>query len=217
MAIASYLDAREHLRAAAESGADAIHPGYGFLAESPDFAEAVVRAGLTWIGPPPAALRSGGDKLEAKRLAAAAGVPTIPEGDDPPLIVKAAAGGGGRGMRVVRSRAELAGALEAARREAQAAFGDDRVYVERYLERPRHSRCSCSPTPTDAFWRSANATARCSAGTRRSSRSRLLRASTRPCATTCSPRRSGSPRRSATAVQARSSSSSTGANSSSSS
>ena len=113
--IASYLDPREHLRAAAESGADAIHPGYGFLAESPDFAEAVVAAGLTWIGPPPAALRSGGDKLEAKRLAAAAGVPTIPEGDEPPLIVKAAAGGGGRGMRVVRARGDLAAALEAAR------------------------------------------------------------------------------------------------------
>ena len=136
--IASYLDAGEHLRAAAESGADAIHPGYGFLAESPDFAEAVLAAGLAWIGPPPAALRSGGDKLEAKRLAAAAGVPTIPEGDEPPLIVKAAAGGGGRGMRVVRARGDLAAALEAAKREAQAAFGDDRVYLERYLERPRH-------------------------------------------------------------------------------
>ena len=136
--IASYLDAREHLRAAADCGADAIHPGYGFLAESPDFAEAVTAAGLIWIGPPAAALRSGGDKLEAKRLAAAAGVPTIPEGDEPPLIVKAAAGGGGRGMRVVRRRGDLAAALEAAKREAKAAFGDDRVYLERYLERPRH-------------------------------------------------------------------------------
>jgi acetyl/propionyl-CoA carboxylase alpha subunit len=136
--IASYLDAHEHLRAAAECGADAIHPGYGFLAESPDFADAVDAAGLLWIGPPASALRAGGDKLEAKRLAAEAGVPTIPEGDEPPLIVKAAAGGGGRGMRVVRTRGDLPAALEAAKREAKAAFGDDRVYLERYLERPRH-------------------------------------------------------------------------------
>ena len=120
------------------SGADAVHPGYGFLAENADFAEAVEAAGLTWIGPPPEALRRGGDKLEAKRIAAEAGVPTMPEVDQPPLIVKAAAGGGGRGMRVVRTREELAPALEAARREAQAGFGDDRVYLERYLERPRH-------------------------------------------------------------------------------
>ncbi len=136
--IASYLDPAEHLRAARESGADAVHPGYGFLAENADFAAAVADAGLTWIGPPADALRAGGDKLEAKRIAAEAGVPTIPETDEPPLIVKAAAGGGGRGMRVVRSRAELEPALEAARREAKAAFGDDRVYLERYLERPRH-------------------------------------------------------------------------------
>jgi acetyl-CoA/propionyl-CoA carboxylase, biotin carboxylase, biotin carboxyl carrier protein len=136
--IASYLDAGEHIRAATKSGADAIHPGYGFLAESGDFAEAVEAAGLTWIGPPPEALRAGGDKLAAKRIAGEAGVPTIPEVNDPPLIVKAAAGGGGRGMRVVRSAAQLEDAVEAARREAGAAFGDDRVYLERYLERPRH-------------------------------------------------------------------------------
>ncbi|HVU76392.1 MAG TPA: biotin carboxylase N-terminal domain-containing protein [Gaiellaceae bacterium] len=136
--IASYLDPAEHIRAAREAGADAIHPGYGFLSENGDFAEAVAAAGLTWVGPPAAALRAGGDKLAAKRIAAEAGVPTIPEVDDPPLIVKAAAGGGGRGMRVVRTRDELDEALAAARREAKAAFGDDRVYLERYLERPRH-------------------------------------------------------------------------------
>ncbi len=136
--IASYLDPNEHIRAARESGADAVHPGYGFLAENGDFAEAVEAAGLTWIGPPPGALRAGGDKLAAKRVAANAGVPTIPETDEPPLIVKASAGGGGRGMRVVRSRDELGDAIEAAKREAKAAFGDDRVYLERYLERPRH-------------------------------------------------------------------------------
>jgi acetyl/propionyl-CoA carboxylase alpha subunit len=136
--VSSYLDADEHVRAARASGADAIHPGYGFLAENGDFAEAVERAGFTWVGPPAEALRAGGDKLAAKRIAAEAGVPTIPEASEPPLIVKAAAGGGGRGMRVVRSRAELDEALAAARREAKAAFGDDRVYFERYLERPRH-------------------------------------------------------------------------------
>jgi acetyl/propionyl-CoA carboxylase alpha subunit len=138
VAIASYLDAAEHLRAAAESGADVIHPGYGFLAESADFAAAVAGAGLTWVGPPADALRHGGDKLEAKRVAAEAGVPTVPETDEPPLIVKAAAGGGGRGMRIVRSREELADAIEAARREALSGFGDDRIFLERYLERPRH-------------------------------------------------------------------------------
>src|SRR5580765_6822588 len=138
VAIATYLDPDEYVRAAAESGADAIHPGYGFLAESAGFAETVRDAGLTWVGPPPEALRRGGDKVEAKRIASEAGVPTVPETDEPPLIVKAAAGGGGRGMRFVRSRNELPAALEAARREAQAGFGDDRVFLERYLERPRH-------------------------------------------------------------------------------
>ena len=140
VAIASYLDAAEHVRAAREAGADAVHPGYGFLAENGDFADAVLAAGLTWVGPTPDALRAGGDKLAAKRIAREAGVPTVPDGDGAgfPLLVKAAAGGGGRGMRVVRSASELDGAVEAAKREAQSAFGDDRVYVERYLERPRH-------------------------------------------------------------------------------
>jgi len=138
VAIRSYLDSEEHIRAAKHAGADAVHPGYGFLAESGDFAEAVEAAGLIWIGPPPDALRAGGDKLAAKRVAGEPGVPTIPEAFEPPLIVKAAAGGGGRGMRVVRTRDELDDALDAARREAKAAFGDDRVYLERYLERPRH-------------------------------------------------------------------------------
>jgi len=140
--ISSYLEAGEHIRAARESGADAIHPGYGFLAENADFAEAVVGAGLIWVGPPPEALRAGGDKLEAKRLAREAGVPVVPQGAPGeigfPLIVKAAAGGGGRGMRVVREPGELQEALAAAQREAKAAFGDARVFCERYVERPRH-------------------------------------------------------------------------------
>jgi acetyl/propionyl-CoA carboxylase alpha subunit len=140
--IASYLHSEEHVRAAHATGADAIHPGYGFLAESPDFAEAVEAAGLVWVGPPAEALRRGGDKLAAKTIAREAGVPVVPEGEPEvigfPLVVKAAAGGGGRGMRVVREPAALADALEAARREAAAAFGDDRVFCERFVERPRH-------------------------------------------------------------------------------
>jgi acetyl/propionyl-CoA carboxylase alpha subunit len=140
--ISSYLEDAEHVRAAQETGADAIHPGYGFLAENADFAAAVEAAGLTWVGPPPEALRAGGDKLEAKRIAREAGVPVVPEGEPDeigfPLVVKAAAGGGGRGMRVVRSPDGLDEALAAAQREAKAAFGDERVFCERYVERPRH-------------------------------------------------------------------------------
>jgi acetyl/propionyl-CoA carboxylase alpha subunit len=138
VAIASYLDGAEYVRAALEAGADAVHPGYGFLAESGDFADAVTAAGLTWIGPPAGVLRAGGDKVAAKQVAERAGVPTVPAAETPPLIVKAAAGGGGRGMRIVRTAAELDDALASARREAAAAFGDDRVYLERYLDRPRH-------------------------------------------------------------------------------
>ena len=140
--ISSYLDPAEQVRAAREAGADAVHPGYGFLSESAELAEAVLEAGLIWVGPPPAALRAGGDKLAAKETARAAGVPVLPSGTPEeigfPLLVKAAAGGGGRGMRVVRSPEELDEALAAARREAAAAFSDDSVFCERYLERPRH-------------------------------------------------------------------------------
>jgi acetyl/propionyl-CoA carboxylase alpha subunit len=140
--ISSYLHSEEHIRAAKQSGADAIHPGYGFLAENADFAEAVQAADLTWVGPPPDALRLGGDKLAAKRIAREAGVPVLPDGTPEeigfPLLVKAAVGGGGRGMRVVRSAAELQDALAAAGREATGAFGDGTLYCERYLERPRH-------------------------------------------------------------------------------
>jgi acetyl/propionyl-CoA carboxylase alpha subunit len=140
--IPNYLFSEEHIRAAKRAGADAIHPGYGFLAENPDFAEAVEAAGLLFVGPTPDALRKGGNKLEAKRIARKAGVPVLPAGEPEevgfPLVVKAAAGGGGRGMRVVRDPAELEEALAAARREAKAAFGDDTVFCERYVERPRH-------------------------------------------------------------------------------
>ncbi len=140
--IESYLSAVEHLRAALETGAEAIHPGYGFLAENADFARAVAAAGLMFVGPSPDALARGGDKLAAKRIAREAGVPVLEQGEPGelgfPLVVKAAAGGGGRGMRVVRSAGELDEAVAAARREALAAFGDDTVFCERYVERPRH-------------------------------------------------------------------------------
>jgi len=140
--ITGYLHSEEHIRAALEAGADAVHPGYGFLAESAAFASAVEAAGLTWIGPPPEALRLGGDKLAAKRVARDAGVPVLPDGAPAevgfPLVVKAAAGGGGRGMRVVRDSALLDEALAAAEREAVGAFGDGTLYFERYLDRPRH-------------------------------------------------------------------------------
>ncbi|TVQ34312.1 MAG: ATP-grasp domain-containing protein [Geminicoccaceae bacterium] len=150
----SYLDGERVIEAAKALGADAIHPGYGFLSENADFAAAVAAAGLVFVGPPPAAIRAMGAKDEAKRLMAAAGVPCVPgyAGQDVgdarlqaeaerigyPLLVKAAAGGGGKGMRVVEHAADLAPALAAARREALAAFGSDRVILERYLERPRH-------------------------------------------------------------------------------
>ena len=140
--IPSYLFSEEHIRAAKRVGADAIHPGYGFLAENPSFAEAVEAAEIAFVGPTPEALRRGGDKLEAKRIAREAGVPVLPAGEPDevgfPVVVKAAAGGGGRGMRVVRAPGELHDALEAAKREAKAAFGDDTVFCERYVERPRH-------------------------------------------------------------------------------
>jgi acetyl-CoA/propionyl-CoA carboxylase biotin carboxyl carrier protein len=138
--VASYLDPDELLRAARSAGARSVHPGYGFLSENARFAQAVVDAGLTWIGPSPSAIELMGDKQRAKAVATAAGVPVVPAGmaDAYPVVVKAVAGGGGKGMRVVRSAEELAAATAAARREARAAFGDDRVLVERYLERPRH-------------------------------------------------------------------------------
>ncbi|MBW3593669.1 MAG: hypothetical protein KY396_08230 [Actinobacteria bacterium] len=138
----SYLSPASIVAAARDARADAIHPGYGFLAENGDFAQAVLDAGLQWVGPPPNVLRAAGDKLEAKRVAIEAGVRVVPTGEPDevryPLLVKAAAGGGGRGMRIVRAPDELDQAVQAARREAEAAFGDDTVFFERYVERPRH-------------------------------------------------------------------------------
>ena len=138
--ITSYLDPAELLRAAALAGARSVHPGYGFLSENPAFARAVIEAGLIWIGPPPEAIELMGDKGAAKAAASAAGVPVVPAAQDGsfPVLVKAVAGGGGKGMRVVHRAEDLQEAQAAAQREAQAAFGDGRVLIERYLERPRH-------------------------------------------------------------------------------
>lgn len=140
-----YLDAAQLIAAAQRAGADAIHPGYGFLSENPDFAAAVQAAGLTWIGPPTAAVQAMGSKIEAKKMMSAAGVPVLEELDPEsvteaqlPVLIKASAGGGGRGMRIVRDLAELPGQVEAARREAQSAFGDPTVFCERYLASGHH-------------------------------------------------------------------------------
>jgi propionyl-CoA carboxylase alpha chain len=145
----SFIDADKVLEAATRVGADAIHPGYGLLAENAGFARAVVAAGLTWIGPPADAIDAMGDKVAARRLAIEAGVPVVAgyDGDDLaaaadtlgfPVLVKAVAGGGGRGMRRVDSAAELAEAISSAQREAASAFGNGTVFLERFVERARH-------------------------------------------------------------------------------
>jgi propionyl-CoA carboxylase alpha chain len=144
----SYLRADAVLAAALDTGCDAIHPGYGFLAENADFAEMVIDAGLVWVGPTPGQMRLLGDKVAAKRVAIEAGVPTAPmievapgsiPSDVPmPALVKAAAGGGGRGMRIVHRPDDVAEAVESAAREAESAFGDGTVFIEPYLERGRH-------------------------------------------------------------------------------
>ena len=145
--IASYLDVAAVIEACEQAGAAALHPGYGFLSENPALARACEAAGITFVGPPAAAVELMGDKLRAKDVAREAGVPVVPvfteaearASDAPyPLLVKAAAGGGGRGMRVAQSPDELDDALAAARREARGAFGDDRVFIERFLGRARH-------------------------------------------------------------------------------
>jgi 3-methylcrotonyl-CoA carboxylase alpha subunit len=153
-ALASYLDIDAVLRAARATGAEAIHPGYGFLSENAQFAAACAAAGCVFVGPTPAAISAMGSKSEAKALVAAAGTPVVPgyHGDDQsdarlaaeadaigyPLLIKASAGGGGKGMRLVRAREEFATALAAARREARAAFDDDKMLLERYLAAPKH-------------------------------------------------------------------------------
>lgn len=150
----TYLDIPKVLDVAARSGSDAVHPGYGFLSENADFAQAVIDAGLTWIGPPPAAIRDLGDKVSARHIAARAGAPQVPGTPDPvtgadeviafakehglPVAIKAAFGGGGRGLKVARTLEEIPELYDSAVREAVAAFGRGECFVERYLDRPRH-------------------------------------------------------------------------------
>ena len=150
---ASYLNIQAIIEAAQAAGADAIHPGYGFLSENKEFAEAVIAAGLVWIGPPPSAIRIMGDKVTARRAVMAAGVPVVPGTDAEladaeavaraaeigyPVLLKASAGGGGKGMRAVNTPAELPAALESARREALSAFGSSTVYLEKLIPGARH-------------------------------------------------------------------------------
>ena len=150
----SYLDIAKILDAAAKAGADAVHPGYGFLSENADFAQAVIDAGLTWIGPPPEAIRSLGDKVSARHIAQRAGAPQVEGTPDPvkdadeivefarthglPIAIKAAFGGGGRGLKVARTLEEIPELFDSAVREAVAAFGRGECFVERYLDNPRH-------------------------------------------------------------------------------
>ncbi|MDS1269821.1 biotin carboxylase N-terminal domain-containing protein [Lipingzhangella sp. LS1_29] len=155
----SYLNVDRVLGIAASTGADAVHPGYGFLAENADFAQAVLDAGLTWIGPPPSAIRSLGDKVAARHIAQRVGAPLVPGTPDPvadaqevvafaekhglPIAIKAAYGGGGRGLKVVRSLEEIPDAFDSAVREAVSSFGRGECFVERYLDRPRHVETQC--------------------------------------------------------------------------
>jgi acetyl-CoA/propionyl-CoA carboxylase biotin carboxyl carrier protein len=165
----TYLDVEAVLDAARRTGAEAIHPGYGFLSENADFAQAVADAGLVWIGPPPDATRAVGDKVKARRLAVSSGVPIVPGTTDPaaspdealafgrehgyPIAIKASGGGGGRGLKVARSADEVEAAFESARREAQAYFSSSEVYLERYLESPKHMEVQIlAPGPGEALW-----------------------------------------------------------------
>jgi acetyl-CoA/propionyl-CoA carboxylase biotin carboxyl carrier protein len=165
----TYLNAGAILEAARDSGAEAIHPGYGFLSERAEFAEAVTAAGLVWIGPPAEASRASGDKLRARRLAGSAGVDPVPGTLDPvrdggealafgaehgyPIAIKAAGGGGGRGLRVARDAGEVPDALAGAVREAETYFGDSDVYLERYLDQPKHIEVQVlAPRAGQAIW-----------------------------------------------------------------
>ncbi|PWJ26085.1 biotin carboxyl carrier protein /biotin carboxylase [Branchiibius hedensis] len=155
----SYLKQDKLLEVAAQSGADAVHPGYGFLSENADFAQAVLDAGLTWIGPPPAAIDSLGDKVKARHIATKAGAPLVPGTNDPvadadevvafarehglPVAIKAAYGGGGRGLKVARTLEEIPELYDSAVREAVTAFGRGECFVERFLDKPRHVETQC--------------------------------------------------------------------------
>jgi len=188
----SYLNTERILEVIAQSGAEAVHPGYGFFAENAEFARALTDAGAIWIGPPPAAIDVMGDKISSRKAAAAAGVASVPGTLEPiestdqivafgeefgwPVAIKAAHGGGGKGLKVVHGPDEVEAGFESATREAQAYFGRPEAYLERYLTHPATSRSRCSPTPTATSCGSATATAPRSVATRSSSRSPPLTA-----------------------------------------
>ena len=155
----TYLNIAKIIHAATRSGANAVHPGYGFLAENSTFAQAVIDAGLMWIGPPPSAIEALGDKVQARHIAQQVGAPLVPGTADPvpdaaavvafaeehglPIAIKAAYGGGGRGLKVAREMGEIPAQFESATREAVAAFGRGECFVERYLDKPRHVETQC--------------------------------------------------------------------------
>ncbi len=186
----SYLDPAAILLAAEATGAEAIHPGYGFLSENAAFAEAVAAAGLTFIGPDASCIRTMGDKVAAKRAMREAGVPCVPGPDGAlpddeaavrqaaadigyPVILKAAGGGGGRGMRVVERESDLLTALALTREEARRGFGNPAIYAEKFLGHPRHVEIRSSPTGMETRSGSAVATVRCSGDIRKCWRKRL--------------------------------------------
>ena len=184
----TYLVFDKLLDVARRSGADAVHPGYGFLSENADFAQAVIDAGLTWIGPPPSAIRDLGDKVSARHIAARAGAPQVPGTADPvsgadevvafatefglPIAIKAAFGGGGRGLKVARSIEEIPELYDSAVREAVAAFGRGSASWRSTSTAPGTSRPRSWPTSTATSWSCPRATARCNAVTRSSWRRR---------------------------------------------
>lgn len=199
--VKSYLNIPAIISAAEITGAVAIHPGYGFLSENANFAEQVERSGFIFIGPKAETIRLMGDKVSAIAAMKKAGVPCVPGSDGPlgddmdknraiakrigyPVIIKASGGGGGRGMRVVRGDAELAQSISMTRAEAKAAFSNDMVYMEKYLENPRHVgfRYWLTVRATLSIWR--NVTAPCSAATRKWSKKRQHRALPRNCVAT---------------------------------
>ena len=179
----SYLSIEKIIKAAKDTGAQAIHPGFGFLSENPAFARALHEAGITFIGPNIRAIEVMGDKIESKKFAAEAGVNTVPGVmaviEDPdeagriaaeigfPVIIKASAGGGGKGMRVCHSAGEVAEGFVSSMSEAKSSFGDDRVFIEKFVERPRHIEIQVSPTATAMSCISASANVPSSGATRR--------------------------------------------------
>ena len=184
----SYLVGDRIIAAARETGAEAIHPGYGFLSENADFAQSVIDAGLVWVGPKPASIRAMGLKDSAKTLMDAAGVPVTPgyigdandkEGQNPehlagqaakigyPVLIKAVAGGGGKGMRKVDAAADFADALKSCQREAASAFGNDIVLIEKWIESPRHIEVQVFGDATAMSSTCSSATVRCNAATRK--------------------------------------------------